>query len=347
MLPQPKPVCNNTIYGKYAKYPTTPKYLTPQTLPLKALYFDGSKLNLKTDYPAPTQKSLVKVTLAGICGTDLQILRGYTSFCGVLGHEFVGVVEESEDGELDGMRVVGEINVGCKKCAMCLGGLQRHCPHRRVLGIQNKDGAFAQYLSLPCSNLHKIPDCISDRQAVFVEPLAAAFEIQEQLLLSPQEKIAVLGDGRLAQLIVRVLWLTNKNLVCFGRHPRKLKLVEKLGVPTKTQITDRDQNSFDVVVEATANQAGFEDAIRLVKPRGKIVLKSTVSKSRLDVTPAIINEVTLVGSRCGPFRPAIEALSSGVVSVDELVDKIYSLEQYEAAFADAANSEKLKIMLKP
>jgi threonine dehydrogenase-like Zn-dependent dehydrogenase len=316
---------------------------------MKALHFDGKNLELVKDYPIPKKgETLVRVRLAGICGTDLEILQGYASFNGVLGHEFVGVVEESDDPNLVGKRVVGEINAGCGECNYCTSGLERHCPNRTVLGIVNRDGAFAEFLSLPKKNLHLIPDSITDRQAVFVEPLAAAFEIEEQLRIEPNKKIAIIGDGRLAQLIARVLKLNHPNLVCFGRHENKLKRLQKIGIQTRTAIHQEDEHTFDVVVEATGNETGFLDTMRLVKPRGTVVLKSTIaSKNKLDLTAAIVNEVTFVGSRCGPFRPAINALASGLVLVDDLVSGLYTLDNYHNAFKEAAKSENLKILLQP
>lgn len=316
---------------------------------MKAAYFDGTKILLKDDYPTPNLgEVLIKVRLAGICGTDLEMIQGYASYTGVLGHEFVGEVAESTNKDLIGKRIVGEINAGCGKCQMCTTGLERHCSQRTVLGIYKRDGAFAQYLSLPEKNLHVIPDSISDEQAVFVEPLAAAFEIKEQLHIEKDSKIAILGDGRLAQLIMRVLRINHPNITCFGRHAKKLQLAEKIGIKTKTVISPHDEHAFDVVIEATGSESGFLDTMKLAKPRGIVVLKSTIaSKNKLDLTPAIVNEITFVGSRCGPFRPAIQALASGVIHVDDLIDSVYPLDKFSDALDAARSSEKLKILLKP
>lgn len=316
---------------------------------MKAAYFDGTKILLKDDYPIPNLgEALIKVRLAGICGTDLEMIQGYASYTGVLGHEFVGEVVESANKDLIGKRIVGEINAGCGKCQMCTTGLDRHCSQRTVLGIYKRDGAFAQYLSLPEKNLHVIPDSISDEQAVFVEPLAAAFEIEEQLHIEKDSNIAILGDGRLAQLIIRVLRINHTNITCFGRHAKKLQLAEKIGIQTKTVISPHDEHAFDVVIEATGNESGFLDTMKLAKPRGIVILKSTIaSKNKLDLTPAIVNEITLVGSRCGPFRPAIQALASGVIHVDDLIDSVYSLDKLSDALDAARSSEKLKVLLKP
>lgn len=316
---------------------------------MKAAYFDGTKILLKDDYPTPNLgEALIKVRLAGICGTDLEMIQGYASYTGVLGHEFVGEVVESANKDLIGKRIVGEINAGCGKCQMCTTGLERHCSQRTVLGIYKRDGAFAQYLSLPEKNLHVIPDSISDEQAVFVEPLAAAFEIEEQLHIEKDSKIAILGDGRLAQLIMRVLRINHPNITCFGRHAKKLQLAEKIGIKTKTVISPHDEHAFDVVIEATGSESGFLDTMKLAKPRGIVVLKSTIaSKNKLDLTPAIVNEITFVGSRCGPFRPAIQALASGVIHVDDLIDSVYPLDKLSDALDAARSSEKLKVLLKP
>ncbi len=316
---------------------------------MKAAYFDGTTISIQNNYPEPKPgEILVKVRLAGICGTDLEMIQGYASYTGVLGHEFVGQVVKSENKDLIGKRVVGEINAGCGKCQMCTTGLERHCPERTVLGIYKRDGAFAQYLSLPEKNLHVIPDSISDEQAVFVEPLAAAFEIEEQLKIDANSNIAILGDGRLAQLITRVLRINHKNITCFGRHQNKLGLLSKLGVRTKIGIMPEDEHTFDVIVEATGSESGFVDTIRLAKPRGVVILKSTIaSKNKLDLTAAIVNEITFVGSRCGPFRPAIQALATGMVSVDDLIDSVYPLDKLDEALDAARDSKRLKILLRP
>ena len=316
---------------------------------MKALIFDGRKLNYFQDYPEPNNdEALIKVRLAGICGTDLEILDGYMSHLGILGHEFIGTVVKSKNPDLLGKRVVGEINVGCEKCDSCTMGMQRHCPNRSVLGILNRNGAFAEYLSLPEKNLHVIPDSISDEQAVFVEPIAAAFEINEQVSLKSNWKIAIVGDGRLARLIVAGLKTKCNDITCFGKHEDKLNRLNKMKIKTKIGISDKEQHYFDLVVEATGSNSGFFDAIKLVKPRGSIILKSTIaSKENLDLTPAVVNEITLVGSRCGPFRPAIEAIGNGLISVDGLVHRVYPLNKFQEAFDEAQKSNVFKILLKP
>jgi len=316
---------------------------------MKATCFDGKNMKYDENYPDPKPgEVLVRVSLAGICGTDLEILDGYMAYDGILGHEFVGTVEKSDNPGLIGKRVVGEINAGCGACESCKRGMDRHCPNRTVLGILKRDGAFAEFLSLPEKNLHVIPDSITDEQAVFVEPLAAAFEIKEQVSLQPQWSVAVVGDGRLAQLIIQVLKLTCPNLTCFGRHPSKLVSLVNGGIKIKIGIEPSEEQSFDLAVEATGSNSGFGDAMKLIKPRGTVILKSTIaSKENLDLTPAVVNEITLIGSRCGLFKPAIDALASGIVSVDSMIDSTFPLEQFSKAIEHAKKPDTLKVFLKP
>ena len=316
---------------------------------MKATFFDGKKMILEKNYPDPDfNETLVHVDLAGICGTDLEILDGYMQYTGILGHEFVGTVKQSNNSELIGKRVVGEINAGCGKCDSCTNGMERHCSTRTVLGILKRNGAFAEFLSLPEKNLHVIPDSISDEQAVFIEPLAAAFEINEQVSLKPEWNVAVVGDGRLAQLIIQVIKLTCSNVTCFGKHENKLQSLVQSGIKIKLGIESTDEQLFDLVVEATGSNSGFTDTMKLVKPRGTVVLKSTIaSRENLDLTPTIINEITLIGSRCGLFKPAIDALATGKVSVDSMIDSTFSLEKFEDAITYAKKPDTLKVFLKP
>ena len=316
---------------------------------VKATIFDGKHITLDKNYPDPEfNETLVRVSLAGICGTDLEILDGYMQYNGILGHEFVGVIEKSSNSDLIGKRVVGEINAGCGKCDSCVNGMERHCPSRTVLGILKRNGAFAEFLSLPEKNLHVIPDSISDEQAVFVEPLAAAFEINEQISLKPEWNVAVVGDGRLAQLIIQVIKLTCSNITCFGKHEKKLEGLVQSGIKIKVVIESTDEQLFDLVIEATGSNSGFSDTMKLVKPRGTVILKSTIaSRENLDLTPTIINEITLIGSRCGLFKPAIEALASGKISVNSMIDSTFSLEKFEDAIVYAKKPDTLKVFLKP
>ncbi|MCA9826808.1 MAG: alcohol dehydrogenase catalytic domain-containing protein [Nitrosopumilus sp.] len=316
---------------------------------MKAVYFNGAKTIFDKNYLEPkSDEALVRVKLAGICGTDLEILQGYMKYHGILGHEFVGIVEKSRNPVLIGKRVVGEINAGCDKCNFCEKGISRHCPNRTVLGILKRDGAFAEFLSLPEKNLHVIPDSITDEQAVFVEPLAAAFEIKEQINLKSHWSVAVVGDGKLAQLIVQVLKLSCPDITCFGRHKNKLQNLTSDGIKIKIGIEPSNKQSFDLVIEATGNNSGFLDAIKLAKPRGTVVLKSTIaSRENLDLTQVIVNEITLVGSRCGLFKPAIDALSTGIVSVDSMIDSTFPLEEFSKAIEYAKKPDALKVFLKP
>ena len=316
---------------------------------MKATFFDGKQMIFDNNYPDPKfNETLVQVNLAGICGTDLEILDGYMKYTGILGHEFVGTVVKSNNPDLIGKRVVGEINAGCTKCDFCIRGMERHCPSRTVLGILKRDGAFAEFLSLPEKNLHIIPDSISDEQAVFVEPLAAAFEINEQISLKPEWNVAVVGDGRLAQLIIQVIKLTCSNITCFGKHQNKLEGLIQSGIKIKIGIESTDEQLFDLVVEATGSNSGFTDTMKLVKPRGTVVLKSTItSRENLDLTSTIINEITLIGSRCGLFKPAIDALATGVISVNSMIDSTFSLDKFEDAIIHAKKPNTLKVFLKP
>ena len=316
---------------------------------MKATFFDGKQMIFDNNYPDPEfNETLVQVNLAGICGTDLEILNGYMKYSGILGHEFVGTVVKSNNSNLIGKRVVGEINAGCTKCDFCIKGMERHCPSRTVLGILKRDGAFAEFLSLPEKNLHVIPDSISDEQAVFVEPLAAAFEINEQISLKPEWNVAVVGDGRLAQLIIQVIKLTCSNITCFGKHQNKLEGLIQSGTKIKIGIESTDEQLFDLVVEATGSNSGFTDTMKLVKPRGTVVLKSTItSRENLDLTSTIINEITLIGSRCGLFKPAIDALATGVISVDSMIDCTFSLDKFNDAIVHAKKPDTLKVFLKP
>ncbi|MEM4573412.1 MAG: alcohol dehydrogenase catalytic domain-containing protein [Candidatus Caldarchaeum sp.] len=316
---------------------------------MKALYFDGKDLKLvEHDKPKADDEAVVKVLLAGICGTDLEILKGYAGFRGVPGHEFVGVVEESKNPELVGKRVVGEINVGCDNCSYCRRNLERHCPIRTVLGIKNRDGAFAEYLSLPEKNLHIVPDNVSDVAAVFTEPLAACYEILEQTHIDPNWRVAIVGDGRLGNLIAQVISTICHEVHVYGKHRRKMDVLISLGLKCFHVSEAEEFGGYDLVVEASGNVSGLWTAVRLVKPRGIIVLKTTVAESvSMNLSPLVVNEVVLIGSRCGPFTPALRALSKKLVKVEQLVDAIYSLEEYQTAFRHAESKEGLKILLKP
>jgi threonine dehydrogenase-like Zn-dependent dehydrogenase len=316
---------------------------------MKALSWDGLALRFESSHPAPrteAETALVRVHLAGICATDLQILNGYMGFNGVPGHEFVGSAVEGPQGTR-GRRVVGEINFSCGKCDACDRGLNRHCPNRRVMGILSADGAFAEFVSIPVRNLHFVPDNLTDEEAVFVEPLAAAFEILEQVQIDPGDEILVLGDGKLGFLCAQALKLTGAKVTVLGKYPDKLRLIKRCAVRT-VLLDDWKPKLFDVVVEVTGAASGLQLAMSAVRPRGTLVLKSTIaSDHQLSLAPLVINEVTVVGSRCGPFASALKALAESTVSVTPLIEKVYPLDDGLDAFQHAARSGARKILLRP
>lgn len=316
---------------------------------MKALVFDdGLKVRELPIPDPPPGEALVKVSLAGICNTDLEITRGYMGFQGVLGHEFVGYVAHARDESLVGKRVVGEINAGCGTCPQCAAGMDRHCPERTVLGILGRDGAMAEYLLLPERNLVPVPNSVSDEQAVFTEPLAAALEILEQVHLEPRSRVLVIGDGKLGLLIAMVLGLTGVELTVLGKHREKLSILEPRGIRTVTPDEAQDESDpFDVVVEASGNSTGWSLAVEKVKPRGTIVLKSTYHGA-FDFNPAplVINEITVVGSRCGRFEPAVRMLERKLVDVSPLIAGEYSIDDGLDAFDAARTSGNLKIVIR-
>lgn len=316
---------------------------------MRAFVFDGH-VRLTQDYPEPSLRpaeALVRVRVAGICNTDLEIIRGYMGFQGVLGHEFVGVVERCEDTGLIGQRVVGEINCYCGTCPTCRSGHVTHCPQRTTLGIWGRDGAFADYCALPRHNLHVVPESVTDEQAVFAEPLAAALEIVEQIHLRPTQSVVVLGDGKLGLLVAQVLRLTGCELLAVGHHADKLAILERLGIATR-RASQGLQAQVDVVVDCTGNPEGFERARKLVKPRGTLVLKSTFKEqNEVDLTSLVVDEIRLVGSRCGPFGPALRLLEMGLVDVESLITAVYSLDQALEAVERARERRSLKVLLRP
>ncbi len=315
---------------------------------MKALYFDGKKLRLK-DMPRPQpapHEALIKVQYAGICNTDIEILQGYMDFVGIPGHEFVGKVEECAYSDWIGKKVVGEINIACGKCEFCMQGLKTHCINRTVLGIYKKDGAFAEYLTLPLQNLHVLPPAVPEIEAVFTEPLAAACEIVEQLDFLEEYRVLLLGDGKLAQLIAQVLSLYTDRLTVVGKSENKLKLIRKLGAKTflKDEFT-APEKSFHVVIEATGSWSGWDMAIRYVRPRGFIVLKSTYAgKYDFNLAPLVVDEITLIGSRCGPFTRALSLLERNQINLEPLISGIYEIENFERAFEKSQEKGILKIL---
>lgn len=317
---------------------------------MKAIVFDD-ELKFVDDYPKPRLlegEALVRIHLAGICRTDIEITKGYLGFKGIIGHEFVGVVEKinSSDRRLSGKRVVGGINCGCGGCDFCLKGLKNHCPDRKTLGIVNKDGAMAEYITLPVENLIEAPPDIADEEAVFTEPLAAAFEITRQVHVKPTDKILVIGDGKLGLLISLVLRLINAEITIAGKHEPKLKIVEKHGIEAVNIRELHAEKRYDIVVEAAGAVEGFETAMRLVKPGGTIVLKSTVSeKKEVGLSLLVVNEITVVGSRCGPFKPALAALSAGLINVRPFITGVFGFERAKEAFDKAVDRDSLKVII--
>jgi threonine dehydrogenase-like Zn-dependent dehydrogenase len=316
---------------------------------MQALHWNGQRLQFDPVYPTPqadAQTAVVRVLLAGICSTDLQIFKGYMGFQGVPGHEFVGEVQAGPTALL-GKRVVGEINFACGQCRLCAQGLGRHCPTRRVMGILQANGSFAELVAVPVTNLHPVPDSVPNEAAVFTEPLAAAYEILEQVHLRPSETVLVLGDGKLGILCAQILRSTGAPVQVVGKHARKLALLNSLGIAT-TQLSAWRPHPFDIVVEATGSAAGLQLAMQAVRPRGRLVLKSTVAAEHaVSLAPLVIHEVTIVGSRCGRFPPALQALAQGRVAVTPLIDAIYPLTAGDKAVAHAASPGTLKILLQP
>ncbi|MBI2179025.1 MAG: alcohol dehydrogenase catalytic domain-containing protein [Candidatus Tectomicrobia bacterium] len=316
-----------------------------------ALWFGEHGLSLR-EVPEPRPgpgEALVRVRLAGICATDLEILKGYMGFRGVPGHEFVGVVEGPAGHPLRGRRVVGEINCGCGACALCRGGLERHCPARTVLGILGRDGAFAGRLALPGRNLHEVPGGVAEEAAVFCVPLAACFEPLEQRPELARRRVLVLGDGRLGLLQAQVLREAGAEVAVLGRHPAKLALLEGLGISLFTDPAEAAAGGrWPAVVEATGSAGGFGLAFSLVAPRGLLVLKSTVAgAAALNLAPAVIGEVEVLGSRCGPFGPALAALASGRIRTAPMVHARFPLARGLEALGRAGEKGTLKVLLAP
>ncbi len=313
----------------------------------------GPFLDLARPRPSPgPAEALIRVSLAGICSTDLELVKGYAGFEGVLGHEFVGVVEAAPEPGWVGRRVVGGINIGCGDCAGCRAGEPEHCPRRTVAGIRGRDGTFADFLTLPLTNLWVVPEAVPDEAAVFTEPLAAALRITRQVEISADSRAAalgaaVLGPGRLGLLAAQVLALRTPHLQVLGRSAASLELPARLGLSTGLA-ADAPDNSFDLVVETTGNEAGLAQALRLVRPRGTLVAKSTFhGKTTVDLTKLVVAEITVVGSRCGPFAPALELLEHGKIRVAPLTEATYPLENAIEALRHAARPGVRKVLLRP
>lgn len=318
---------------------------------MNGVVLKNGRLQLKTDLPIPTpapNEALLRVRLAGICATDIELSRGYAGgFNGVLGHEFVGEVVEASDASWIGQRVVGSINIGCGNCPTCHQHGPEHCPSRRVVGIHDQDGAFAEYITLPLNNLLPVPDEVPDETAVFVEPLAAAVRIREQLRIDPTARTAVIGPGRLGLLVAQVLALAGGDVTVIGRRLGSLELPEQLGLKTAVSQEIRP-NQFDFVVETTGNGDGFRAALEMCRPLGTVVLKSTYAgEPALDLTKLVVAELTVIGSRCGPFVPAMRLLQQSAVQVTPLIAQIYPLGDALTAFEHAQQRDVRKILLRP
>ena len=320
---------------------------------MKAVVFD-KELKLDNNYQKPIPQNgeaLVRVTLAGICNTDYEITKGYMGYKGVLGHEAVGIVEEvnGTDKSLIGKRVVAEISYGCNEpnCEWCAVKNYRHCPNRHTLGIWRKDGCFAEYFTMPVNVLFEVPENVSDEQAVFVEPLAAALEINEQLHIKPFEKIMVLGDGKLGLITALALHAQNFDVTLVGKHQNKLDIAKNQKVKTLLLNDLNPEQKFDIVVEATGSISGFETSITHVKPRGVLVLKSTIAASKeINLAPIVINEITVLGSRCGQFPPALRLLESGNINLSGMISGIYSIDDAIEAFEANKSKDTVKILIK-
>lgn len=316
---------------------------------MRALVFDG-RLRVR-DVPRPPLQpgeALIRPRLAGVCATDLELVRGYKSETGrvpaILGHEFVGDVVACEDGSWAGRRVVGEINAACGACVTCLRGERSHCPERTTLGINGRDGAFAELLALPIANLHPVPDALPDEAAVFVEPLAAALEIVQQLHIRPTDRVVVVGDGRLGLLVAQVLRLQACILHVVGRHPERWELLQRQGIVAGREALPL--RGYDVAVDCTGDAGGLETARRLLRPRGTLVLKSTFHGAvELDLAPFVVDEITISGSRCGPFDAALRLLERGLAETAPLIAETFSLEQAPRAFAAARGALKVLVRI--
>jgi threonine dehydrogenase-like Zn-dependent dehydrogenase len=314
-----------------------------------ALHLEAGAVSVrKQRVPQPAAGfALIRLDTAGICNTDLELQRGYYGFRGTPGHEFVGTVEQCEEAAWKGARVTGEINLACDMCEWCARGLGRHCPKRTVLGIVKHPGAFAEYLTLPVANLHRIPARVATREAVFAEPVAAACEILEQVNIPAGAAVAVLGDGKLGLLVAQVLAARGLRVRQFGRHRSKLAIAELAGVATEMAGKNLPQAAFDWVVEATGSAEGLAQAVGMVRPRGTVVMKSTVHGNvAIDAAPVIVNEVTLVGSRCGRFGPALKLIAGGKLHLEEMISETFALGEGPQAFARAAERGVLKVLLK-
>lgn len=322
---------------------------------MRALLFDHG-VSLRTDYAEPIRtgdESLVRLRLGGICNTDLELVAGYMGFRGVLGHEFVGEVIDGPDPSWTGQRVVGDINAACYRCPTCLAGRHTHCPNRTTLGIAGRDGCLSDRFLLPQANLYRVPDNLPDEMAVFTEPLAAACEILEQAHIAPTERVVVIGDGKLGLLVSAVLRLTGADLLLVGRHPEKLAIGAGWGIPTALSADVPADRSADVVVECTGNPEGFRLGRAFLRPRGKLILKSTYHTSiqpgsgAFNLSEWVVDEITVLGSRCGPFAPALRLMAAGLVDPRPLISAEYSIDDAVSALNHASTRGVLKVLVRP
>ena len=315
---------------------------------MKSLWLENNKIDLReVPQPQKPNEALVKIRKAGICSTDLELVKGYYPYTGILGHEFVGEVVKADDASWIGQRVVGEINAVCGECEQCLNGRPTHCENRTVLGIVNRDGIFAEYTSLPIANLHKVPASVPDGMAVFAEPLAAALEIQEQISIQPGDRVLLVGAGRLGQLIAQTLALTGCDLQVVARHPRQQDLLTARGIRLINE-ADVQKWRWDVVVDATGSPSGFALARRAIRPRGTLVLKSTYKgEMSVDFSSIVVDEINIIGSRCGPFEPALRLMEERQVDPTVLIDAEYPLTEAVKAFERAAQPGALKVVVNP
>ena len=317
---------------------------------MKALRVDKKRLSVRdVEKPKPGNEAVVRVLLSGICNTDIEIARGYAGFSGTIGHEFVGIVEEAHDDKLLGKRVVGEINAGCGKCALCRAGDPRHCVSRTVLGIVGRDGAHAEYLRLPLSNLIPVPEKIPDEHAVFTEPLAAACGVLDRVSITDSDHVAVIGDGKLGLLCAQVTTLSGASVMLVGKHAGKLRIAERRGIETATtKQAAKKRRAFDVVIEASGSPSGFALALELLKAQGRLVLKSTFhGATEFEASRVVVDEISIIGSRCGRFAPAIDLLKKGAVDVDSLISEEYPLSDGVHAMSRASAKGVLKVLLRP
>lgn len=317
---------------------------------MKSVWLEEGKIGIRNDVEVPVPgegEVLIRVVLAGICNTDLELVKGYYPFTGIPGHEFVGIVAECPScRSREGERVTGSINAVCHSCDMCRRGLPGHCRNRTVLGISGRNGAFAEFMVLPLENLFSIPGHLADERAVFTEPLAAALQVTEQIEISDQDKVIVAGSGKLGQLISESLRSLGYFPEAVARYPAQRNRLEKLGIPCRSP-QDLAKSSYDVVIEATGTPDGLGMSLDLVRPRGTLVLKSTYEgKAGVDLSRVVVDEITLLGSRCGPFPKALELLASGKVAPEDMIQEIFGLEEGDKAFAAAAEAGSGKILLK-